>query len=131
MAAADGADQILVVQRPAEEAGRTAAEALREEWAGQRIIALWGPASHSPNDVAAAFARALGKPVQAVAVPEAGWGEALSHSGLSARSIAGLTEMMRGLNSGHIDFGSDPTAEPRRGREPIDTVVATLVKAAA
>jgi uncharacterized protein YbjT (DUF2867 family) len=111
--------------------GRAAAEALREDWAGQRIIALQGPAAYSPNDVAAAFARVLGRPVQAVAVPEAGWAEALSHGGFSARSIAGFTEMMRGLNSGHIDFGSDPTAEPRRGREPIDAVVTALVKAAA
>ncbi|WP_342241990.1 NmrA family NAD(P)-binding protein [Inquilinus sp. OTU3971] len=111
--------------------GRAAAEVLREDWAGQRTIALQGPATYSPDDVAAAFARALGKPVQAVAVPEAGWAEALSHGGLSARSIAGFTEMMRGLNSGHIDFGSDPAVEPRRGREPIDTVVAALVKAVA
>ena len=111
--------------------GRTAAEALRQDWGGQRIIALQGPESYSPDDVAAAFARALGKPVQAVAVPEAGWAEALSHGGFSARTIAGFTEMMRSLNSGEIDFGSDPSAEPRRGREPIDTVVAALVKAAA
>ncbi|MGL4963827.1 MAG: NmrA family NAD(P)-binding protein [Inquilinus sp.] len=111
--------------------GRAAAEALREDWAGQRTIALQGPAAYAPNDVAAAFARVLGKPVQAVAVPEAGWAEALSHGGFSARSIAGFTEMMRGLNSGHIDFASDPTAEPRRGREPIDTVVATLARGAA
>ncbi|HEY9344930.1 MAG TPA: hypothetical protein VIQ53_06425, partial [Inquilinus sp.] len=62
---------------------------------------------------------------------EAGWAEALSHGGFSARSIAGFTEMMRGLNSGHIDFASDPTAEPRRGREPIDTVVAALARGAA
>ena len=84
--------------------GRAAAEALREDWAGQRTIALQGPAAYSPDDVAAAFARALGRPVQAVAVPEAGWAEALSHGGFSARSVAGFTEMMRGLNGGHIDF---------------------------
>ncbi|MGF6229389.1 hypothetical protein QFZ27_003344 [Inquilinus ginsengisoli] len=38
--------------------------------------------------------------------------------------------MMRGLNSGHVDFASDPAAEPRRGREPIDSVVAALARAA-
>lgn len=111
--------------------GRVAAEALRQDWAGQRVIALQGPASYSPNDVAAAFARALGRPVQAVAVPESGWAEVLSQSGFSARTIAGFAELMRSVNSGHVDFGSDPAAEPRRGREPIDTVVAALVKAAA
>ncbi|MGK9235855.1 NmrA family NAD(P)-binding protein [Inquilinus limosus] len=110
--------------------GRIAAEALREDWAGQRKIALQGPADYSPDDVAAAFARALGKPVHAVAVPEAGWAEALSRSGLSAPAIAGFVEMMRGVNDGHIDFGSDPAAEPRRGREPIDGVVAALTRAA-
>ncbi|KGM31490.1 Rossmann-fold NAD(P)-binding domain-containing protein, partial [Inquilinus limosus] len=111
--------------------GRLAAEALRQDWAGRRVIALQGPASYSPNDVAAAFARALGRPVEALAVPEAGWAEALSHGGFSRRTIAGFAEMMRSVNSGHVDFGSDPAAEPRRGREPIDTVVAALVKAAA
>lgn len=111
--------------------GRAAAEALREDWDGHRTIAVQGPAAWSPNDVAAAFARVLGKPVQAVAVPEAGWAEALSHAGLSARTVAGFIEMIRGINSGHIDFDSDPAVEPRRGREPIDSVVAALVKAVA
>jgi uncharacterized protein YbjT (DUF2867 family) len=111
--------------------GRVAAEALRQDWAGQRVIALQGPASYSPNDVAAAFARALDRPVQAVAVPESGWAEALSQSGFSARTIAGFAELMRSVNSGHVDFGSDPAAEPRRGREPINSVVAALARAAA
>ncbi|MGK9168273.1 NmrA family NAD(P)-binding protein [Inquilinus limosus] len=109
--------------------GRVAAEVLREGWAGHRTIALEGPAAVSPNDVAAAFGRALGKPVQAVAVPEAGWPEALSQSGFSARTLAGFIEMMRGINSGHIDFASDPAAERRQGRTSIDTVVAALGRA--
>jgi uncharacterized protein YbjT (DUF2867 family) len=111
--------------------GRVAAEVLREDWTGTRTIALEGPATYAPNDVAAAFARALGKPVRAIAIPEAGWAEALSHGDLSPGAVAGFVELTRGLNDGHIAFASDPAAEPRRGRVTIDTVAAALVQAVA
>lgn len=111
--------------------GRVAAEALREDWTGIRTIELEGPAACSPEDVAAAFARALGRPVQAIAVPESGWAEALSHSGFSPRAIAGFVEMSRGVNSGHVGFTAGAGVEHRRGRVPIDTVAAALAKAVA
>ncbi len=111
--------------------GRAAAEALRGDWTGIRTIGLEGPAGYSPNDVAAAFARVLGRPVQAVAVPEADWPAALSQAGLSPDAVDGFVELNRAVNSGHVDFATDPAAGHRRGRPPIDTVVAALVKAAA
>lgn len=111
--------------------GRAAAEALREDWSGTRTIGLEGPATYAPNDVAAAFARALGRPVQAVAVPETEWPAALSQGGLSPDAVAGFVELNRALNSGHVDFATDPAAGHRRGTTAIDTVVAGLVKAAA
>ncbi|MBW8727978.1 MAG: NmrA family NAD(P)-binding protein [Inquilinus limosus] len=111
--------------------GHAAAEALREDWTGIRTIGLEGPAGYSPNDVAAAFARALGRPVQAVAVPEADWPAALSQAGLSPDAVDGFVELNRAVNSGHVDFAADPAAGHRRGRTPIDTVVAALVKTVA
>jgi uncharacterized protein YbjT (DUF2867 family) len=109
--------------------GRIAAEALREDWAGIRTIALEGPTAYTPNDVAAAFARVLGKPVQAAAIPEAGWAKALSHGDLSPAAVAGFVELTRGLNDGHITFDSDPATESRKGQVTIDTVVAALTAA--
>ena len=50
-----------------EDVGRTAAALLQDEWTGARIVELEGPRRVSPN--AAAFARVLGRPVQAEAVP--------------------------------------------------------------
>ena len=52
-----------------EDVGRTAAALLQDEWTGARIVELEGPRRVSPNDLAAAFARVLGRPVQAEAVP--------------------------------------------------------------
>jgi uncharacterized protein YbjT (DUF2867 family) len=111
--------------------GRAAAEALREDWGGIRTIGLEGPAAYAPNDVAAAFARALGRPVQAVAVPETGWPAALSQAGLSPGAVDGFVELNRALNSGHVDFATDPAAGHRRGPTPIDAVVAMLARDAA
>ncbi len=82
--------------------GALAARALLEGIAG--VIQLEGPSPCSPDEAAAAFAAALGKPVQAVPVPEAEWAPNLRQSGFSERTIAAWTEMFRGFNSGAIGF---------------------------
>ena len=55
-----------------EDIGRVAAELLQETWQGRRVVELEG-ARLSPNDVAAAFARVLGRDVRMDAVPRATW----------------------------------------------------------
>ncbi|SEE53737.1 Uncharacterized conserved protein YbjT, contains NAD(P)-binding and DUF2867 domains [Rhizobiales bacterium GAS188] len=109
--------------------GRVAAEALCEDWIGTRTITLEGPTSYSPNNVAEAFAQELGRPMLANAVPESSWAEALSHGGFSPAATAGFIEMTRALNSGHISFASDTGVDHRKGRVPLDTVVAAMAKA--
>ena len=44
--------------------GRVAADLLREEWSGHRIVELGSGERTTPNAIAAAFAKALGKPVR-------------------------------------------------------------------
>src|SRR3982075_1806232 len=54
--------------------GRVAAQLLQEPWRGKRVVELEGPQRVSPNDLAAAFAEILGRPVRAEAVPRETWG---------------------------------------------------------
>jgi len=104
--------------------GRVAAEALLEGPRGLRKIELEGPARYTPEDVAASFGRALGKPVQLISVPEAGIIGALREVGFSA-DLAGLyDEMIRGVNSGHVDF---ETSQIVKGRIGLDETVRHLV----
>ena len=82
--------------------GRTAAALLRQDWTGKRVINLEGPRRISPNDIAAAFARLLDKPVKPAVVARTEW-EAL----FRAQGMKNPTPRMRmldGFNEGWIDF---------------------------
>lgn len=111
----------------AEDIGRTAAEAMTEDWTGKRIIELHGPADYSPNDVAAAFASVLNRNVQAVAVPESEWQATISRFGFSPEAVNSYGEMMRGFNSGHIVFESSRGIETRNGQIAIEAAVDRLI----
>jgi NAD(P)H dehydrogenase (quinone) len=104
--------------------GRLAADLLRQGGQGPRVVELEGPAPVSPNDVAAAFARALGHPVQAESVPRGEW-EALFRAG-GMRYPEPRARMLDGFNEGWIRF----EGTPRRGTTTIDAVVAGLVASA-
>lgn len=111
----------------AKDIGRTAAVALTEDWAGKRIIELHGAADYSPNDVAAAFAAALRRDVQAVAVPESEWQATLTNFGFSPEVVNNWCEMMRGINSGYIVF-EDSGTETRKGQITIEDFAAEAAK---
>lgn len=104
--------------------GRAAAEALTEEWTGKRIIELHGAADYSPDDTAAAFARALGRDVRAVAIPESEWQRTVEGFGFSPEAATSYVEMMRGFNSGHIVFENNAATETRRGETTIEDYAA-------
>ncbi|KQW93577.1 epimerase [Massilia sp. Root418] len=108
--------------------GSAAAALLQEQWTGNRIVALCGPRDYAPDDVAAAVAAALGKPVGVAVLPEAQWPEALAGAHFSSAALAGFTEMTRGLNCAHIDFKSAPGVEERTGTTPLEQVIAELVQ---
>lgn len=104
----------------------TAATLLQEPFEGHRVVELEGPARVSPNDLAAALGRALGREVVAQAVPRAEW-EAL----FRAQGMANPTPRMRmldGFNEGWIDFDA---ASPRlrKGATSLQQVVEGLVQA--
>jgi len=104
--------------------GTTAARALRDT-AMNGVIELEGPRNCSPDDAAAAFAAALGRPVKSIAVPEAEWPATLAKGGFSARTIDSWVELFRGFNDGTIAFEAK-AAPPLRGTTSITDAVRAI-----
>lgn len=111
-----------------EDIGRVAADLLREDWRGVRTIGLEGPVAYSPNDIATAFSRVLGRPVAPLALDPSVWAETLAQNPFSAAAIDGFIELNRGLNSGHISFVSDAAAVIRKGQVTFERVAAEIVR---
>jgi uncharacterized protein YbjT (DUF2867 family) len=104
--------------------GEKAAALLGEASTGVRIVELEGPSRVSPNDIAAAFAKALGREVRARIVPRETW-----RSRFEAQGMHNPTPRMRmldGFNEGWIDF----EGRSIKGRTDVDSVIAELVQRA-
>jgi NAD(P)H dehydrogenase (quinone) len=104
--------------------GRIAADLLREEWSGKRIVELEAAERTTPNAIAAAFAKALGKPVRAQIAPRGEWEQAFRAQGM--RNPTPRMQMIDGFNEGWIDFKTQGASGPK-GRVTIDEAVAALV----
>lgn len=107
--------------------GRVAAEALLEEWTGTRIIELEGPARYSPADAAAAFSKALGSAVTAVAVPDTQWASLMGMGGIPSSAIPHFISMFQGINNGTVDF-EGAGASHIYGRITLEEAIAKIVK---
>jgi NAD(P)H dehydrogenase (quinone) len=109
----------------AQDVGVAAAALIREQWANVRVVELEGPRRVSPNELAAAFAAALGRPVRAELVPHEQWDALFRAQGL--RNTTPRIRMLDGFNEGWIDFPCDD--ENRlKGTTSAAEVVATLVE---
>lgn len=106
-----------------EDIGRVAAELLQETWQGRRIVELEG-ARLSPNDVAAALARVLGRDVRMDAVPRATWEALFKAQGM--KNPVPRAQMLDGFNEGWIDFEGDASST-RKGTVSLDAVLQALV----
>ena len=104
--------------------GALAAKLIQEDWIGNRIVELEGPRRVSPNDLAAAFAKALRRPVRAEIVTRDSW-EAMFR-GQGATNPYPRIRMLDGFNEGWIDF-AEGSAALRKGSIDADTVIAELV----
>ena len=107
--------------------GRAAADLLREEWSGVRIVELSGPQKYSPRDEAAAFAAALGRDVKAVEVPRAEWEQRFRREGMQHPEAR--VRMLDGFNEGWIDFQCDGT-ERRTGTVELAEILSELAAGA-
>ncbi|MDQ0393453.1 NmrA family NAD(P)-binding protein [Labrys monachus] len=110
-----------------QDVGRVAADLIQEDWSGTRIVELEGPRHISPNDLAGAFAGALGKPVRVETVPRGTW-EALFRS-QGMKNPTPRIRMLDGFNEGWIAF-QDMGSKVVKGRIDVDAVIATLVAGA-
>ena len=104
--------------------GRLAAELLQEQWSGARVVELEGPGRVTPNEIALAFAKLLGRPVRMEIVPRASW-ESLFRSQGMKHPIPRI-QMLDGFNEGWIEFEGGK-ANVRTGSTPLKTVLQTLV----
>jgi len=104
--------------------GATAADLLQENWTGARVVELDGPDRYSPNDIATAFATALGHPVEVSAVPRAEWETAFRAQG--AQNPIPRIQMLDGFNEGWLDFERG-AVEQRRGRTTLQQAIDRLV----
>ena len=106
--------------------GNVGAETLTQSWTGIRHIEVAGPPGYTPLDIADAFADAVGRPVEAIAVPRAEWETLWVSQGMPEGRTTPRAEMMDGFNSGWIHFGV-PGTEHVDGATPLREVVAQLV----
>jgi uncharacterized protein YbjT (DUF2867 family) len=106
--------------------GHTAAQALLEPPAHKEIVELEGLQESSYADAARILARLLGRPVEAVRVPDEATIPTLLQAGFS-ESMAGLfKEMAHALDTGIMRFhGGD--ARHVRGPTTLESVLAKLV----
>ena len=108
-----------------EDIGKEAARLLRETWTGHRIAELEGPRRVTPNDIAATFAKLLGRAVRMEAVPPESW-EALFKSQEMKNPIPRI-RMLDGFNEGWIEFERGE-AGSKKGNIAIETVLKVLVE---
>ena len=107
-----------------EDIGRIAAELIQERWTGTRIVELEGPRRVSPNDIAAAFGKVLGRSVRAEVVPRGDWAGLFRAQGTN--DPAPRIKMLDGFNEGWITFeGQDVSV--RKGRIELEQAIRALV----
>jgi uncharacterized protein YbjT (DUF2867 family) len=104
--------------------GKAVAQALLDGPRGVRVIELSGPSDVSPNDVAAAFSRILGKKVSVVELPLDAVVPTVTSFGVSQPFAELMRELYDGLARGRV------VAEPGehvRGTTPLETTLRALL----
>ena len=108
----------------AKDVGVAAAALIRQHWIGVRVVDLEGPARVSPNDLAEAFAAALGRPVRAESIPHQEWEALFRAQGI--RNPIPRVRMLDGFNEGWIDFPAND-GNRLKGNTSAAEVIAALV----
>jgi NAD(P)H dehydrogenase (quinone) len=108
-----------------EDIGKTAAEILREQWSGHRVVELEGPTRVTPNDIAVTFTRLLGKPVRMEVVPHQSWEAFFRSQGM--KNPMPRIQMLDGFNEGWIEFERGK-AGSRKGTVTLEFVLNTLIE---
>lgn len=104
--------------------GRVAAGLIQETWSGHRVVELEGPRRVTPNEIAATFAKLLGRAVRMETVPRETWEAAFLSQGM--KNPGPRMRMLDGFNEGWIEF--ENLDGVLKGRVGIEAVVKTLLK---
>jgi len=105
--------------------GRVAAELLQEAWKGRKVVELEGTHRVTPNEIAAAFADLLGRPVRMEAVPREAWESLFKSQGV--RNPEPRIQMLDGFNEGWIEFERGE-AGSCRGKVALKTALKTIIE---
>jgi NAD(P)H dehydrogenase (quinone) len=105
--------------------GKVAAALLQETWSGHRVVELEGPQRVTPNEIAAIFAKLLGRSVRMEVVPRESW-EALFKSQGMKNPIPRI-RMLDGFNEGWIEFERGE-AGSQKGNESLESVLKSLIE---
>jgi uncharacterized protein YbjT (DUF2867 family) len=105
--------------------GRVAAELLQGSWSGHRVVELEGPHRVTPNEIAATFARLLGRPVKAEPVPRETWISLFKAQGM--KNPEPRARMVDGFNEGWIEFQGGE-AGSQKGIVELETVLTGLIE---
>ena len=87
--------------------GNLVGDLLLNGWVAKKVIELGSLVT--ANEMAAAVGKAIGRDVQAQAIPRQAWAETLQQFGLPAGSTAPYEQMMESINNGWIAFGQPGT----------------------
>jgi NAD(P)H dehydrogenase (quinone) len=107
--------------------GRVAAALLCETWKGHRVVELEGPHRVTPDEIAATFARLLGRPVKMEAVPRDTWEALFLSQGM--KNPTPRIQMLDGFNEGWIEFEQGEVGS-RKGKVALETVLRSLIERA-
>jgi len=105
--------------------GSVAAGLLQESWSGRSLVELEGPERVTPNDIAANFAKLLGRPVRMEAVPRESWEQLFKSQGMN--NPLPRIRMLDGFNEGWIDFESGETGS-QKGSVRLETVLKAMIE---
>ena len=105
--------------------GRVAAGLLQQTWQGRKIVELEGSHRVTPNDIAAGFARLLGRDVRMEVVPRETWEPLFISQGM--KNPKPRIQMLDGFNEGWIEFEAGETGSIK-GSVPLHTVLQSLIE---
>jgi uncharacterized protein YbjT (DUF2867 family) len=111
--------------RGTDDIGKAVARALLEGPRGTRVIELSGPAEVSPNDVAAALTRILGRAVKTVEAPLEAVVPTFTSFGISPNVAELFRQMYQGLADGKVAW-EGAGAEAARGTTTIEQTLRAL-----
>src|SRR6266404_101821 len=105
--------------------GKRAADLLQERSNSHRVVELEGPRRVTPNEIAAAFAKILGRPVQMQSVPRNSWEELFRSQGM--KNPLPRIQMLDGFNEGWIEFESGEVGA-QKGSTNVEAVLKFLIQ---